>query len=91
MMSKVVMAVAVAGMLCGFSVSGMAFLALPNAAVHGLSDLHKVTFGGWPFPYGYAWSRVRACTRYVPVETPRGATLLQRVWVCDNPAHYYDF
>lgn len=91
MMSKVVMAVGVAVMLCGSSISGLAFPALPSAAVHGLSDLQNVTFGGWPFPYGYTWSRVRACTRYVPVETPQGATRLRRVWVCDEHPHYYDF
>ena len=42
-----------------------------------------LTLGFWgeAFPYGYNWSRVRACTRYEPVETERGVRM-EKVWVC---------
>lgn len=58
--------------------------ALPMSNIAGQkSAVQKVTFWGHPFPYGYAWSRVRACTRYVPVETPSGVRY-QRTWVCNT-------
>lgn len=41
----------------------------------------RVTFWGNSFPYGYSWSRQRACTRYETVETGRGP-VTQRFWVC---------
>jgi hypothetical protein len=58
--------------------------AAPIAPLSGVQDLamdQKTTFWGRAFPYRYNWSLVRACTRYVPVETTRG-TRMERVWVC---------
>jgi hypothetical protein len=82
MMRKVALAVAAAVMLCGSSVSGSAFTSAPVTLVRGLSDIHQITFWGRPFPFGYTWSRVRACTEYTPIETENGRTRWQRVWVC---------
>lgn len=87
MKSKVVLAIAAAAMLCGSSVSGMAFIAAPVAAAQRLSDVHSVTFWGRSFPFRYNWSLVRACTRYEPVETTRG-TRMHRVWVCGDRRRY---
>ena len=84
MMHKVVLAITVAAMLCGSTVSGTAFTVAPLVAAPSLSDVHSVTFWGQPFPYGYNWSRERACTRHLPVETPQGHTSWQRVWVCGD-------
>jgi len=88
MMSKVALAAAAAMLLCGSSGSGLAFTSAPNILAQRLSGIHQVSFGGWSFPYGYAWSRVRACTRYLPVETTDGKTRMQRVWVCDESKRY---
>jgi len=52
--------------------------------------VQQVTFWGRPFPYGYNWSLVRACTRYLPVETAQG-TRLQRVWVCRAKWRHYSW
>ena len=59
----------------------MAIPAAPLLTSPNSSIVHKVTFWGNSFPYGYNWSRVRACTRYESVETPHG-TRTERVWVC---------
>jgi len=63
-------------------------MALPAAPYQGLPAGHQATiwrvglpFWGENFPLHYTWSLARACTRLVPVETPRG-TRLERVWVC---------
>ena len=50
----------------------------------GLGTRHHLGFWGENFPYGYRWSRVRACERRELVDTPRGPRL-QTVWVCRNP------
>jgi hypothetical protein len=66
-------------------------LAMPAAPLHGLgadSSVQRVTFWGRPFPYGYRWSLVRACTRYETVETPHGPRL-HRIWVCAGPKRGY--
>jgi len=84
MVFKVALAAAAAMLLCGSSGSGLAFTSAPIISAQRLSGIHQISFGGWPFPYGYAWSRVRACTRYVPVESTDGKTHMQRVWVCDD-------
>jgi ABC-type glycerol-3-phosphate transport system substrate-binding protein len=65
--------------------------AMPAASLQALradSSVQQVTFWGRPFPYGYRWSLVRACTRYETVETPRGPRL-HRIWVCAGPKRYY--
>jgi len=56
-------------------------------AVQAASAVEKVSFWGRAFPYRYNWSRVRACTRFVPVETARGPRL-QRIWVCSRSRHW---
>jgi hypothetical protein len=81
-MRKIVLAAAVAAAMVAGASSSQAFPALPAHAIEaGPSALQRVTFWGRPFPYGYRWSLVRACTRYVPVETAHGVRT-QRVWVC---------
>jgi hypothetical protein len=84
MMPKLALAAVTAMMLCGSSASGIALPSAPIISLQRLSDIHKASFGGWPFPYGYAWSRARACTKYLPVETKDGRARWQRVWVCDE-------
>jgi hypothetical protein len=84
MLSKVLVAATVAFAL---SVSAGAGYAFPIAAFHAIqspSSVQPVTFWGEPFPYGYSWGVVRACTRYVTVEGSRGAHM-ERVWVCSVP------
>lgn len=66
--------------------STMAFpVSLPQSV--NLAAVQKITFWGESFPYGYNWSRVRACTRYEQVETPKGVHT-KRVWVCDKRWRY---
>jgi ABC-type glycerol-3-phosphate transport system substrate-binding protein len=65
--------------------------AMPAASLQALkadSSVQRVTFWARPFPHGYRWSLVRACTRYETIETPRGPRL-HRIWVCASPKHYY--
>jgi len=52
-----------------------------------LGTVRGLPFWGEAFPYGYRWSLVKACTRYVPVETSRGIRM-QRMWVCRTPRRY---
>jgi hypothetical protein len=81
-MQKVMLAAAVATMVLSGASASQAFPGVPIDTVKvGSSAIQRVTFWGHPFPYGYNWSLVRACTRYVPVETAHG-TRPQRVWVC---------
>lgn len=88
-MHKALLAVVASFALSASAGSGMAFPAAPLHAAQNLPRVQKVTFWGRPFPYGYNWSLVRACTRYEPVETAKG-TRLQRVWVCgERWRHYY--
>lgn len=88
-MTKVILAIAAVTALCGASVSAMAFPVAPVAAMPRASQLQRTSFGGWPFPYGYAWSRTRACTRYEAVETRSGRTRWQRIWVCGPRAQTF--
>ena len=60
--------------------TGRAFPAAPMQAALPAA-ITKVTFWANSFPYGYNWSRQRACTRYETVETGRGP-VTQRTWVC---------
>jgi len=62
----------------------MALPAAPyQAAPRGHAMVSRVVlpFWGENFPLHYTWSITRACSRVVPIETPRG-TRLERVWVC---------
>ncbi len=88
MTSKAVLAIAAGAILWASSVPSTAVTVAPIAAARHLSDMHRVTFGGWPFPHGYAWSRVRACTRHIPIETTDGHIRWQRVWVCSDEGRY---
>lgn len=87
MMPKIAVAISLAAIL---STSSISATAAPAAAlfVQAPSQTQKVTFWGRPFPYGYNWSLVRACTRYEPVESASGRTHWQRVWVCSVPRRY---
>jgi hypothetical protein len=88
MTSKTVLTIAAALALCAIAAPSMAVPVAPINAAQLSPAVHKVSFGGWPFPYGYAWSRVRACTRYLPVETGNGRTRWQRTWVCSDERPY---
>ena len=73
-----------AALVVGAAAAAQAAPAAPAAALSGVAasaPVVNVSFRGHPFPYRYTWSRVRACTRYLPVETARGVRW-QRTWVC---------
>lgn len=54
---------------------------------NGVGTFYTLGFWGKPFPYGYRWSVVKACTRYEPVETARGVRM-EKVWVCGARRYY---
>ena len=88
-MQKVILAAAVATVVLAGASSSQAFPAGPvHADRTGPYAVQQVTFWARPFPHGYRWSLVRACTRYVPVETAHG-TRTQRVWVCATRRRWY--
>jgi hypothetical protein len=82
MTHKVFLAAAAAVAFFVSAEAGVAFPVAPISTARSIG-VTKVTFWARPFPYGYAWSLARACTRHVPVETSRGL-VTQRVWVCDQ-------
>lgn len=87
-MHKILLAAVTSFALSASAGSGIAFPSAPIHAAQSLPNVQQVTFWGRPFPYGYNWSLVRACTRYEPVETADG-TRMQRVWVCGDRRRYY--
>ena len=80
MTHKLILAATAAVALVASAGPGGAFPAARTYAAQ-YSSVQRVTFWGQAFPYGYNWSLVRACTRYVPVETSRGP-VMRRAWVC---------
>jgi hypothetical protein len=87
MMQNVKLGIITAIVLWGSASQGLAVPAALILPYHNQSNLQQVSFWGRPFPYGYNWSLVRACTRYEPVETAHG-TRTQRVWVCRERRQY---
>ena len=79
-MMKIAIRLSAVGVITAFTVSANLLPVSPSAVGHEAAT-RKVTFWGYPFPYGYTWSRRRPCTRYVLIETPRGVRY-QRMWVC---------
>ena len=79
--AKLAFLIPVAGILA-FSRDASAMPVSKNVASGGTA--FGVTFWGEPFPYGYSWSVVRACARYLTVGGPRGPRV-ERVWVCNVP------
>lgn len=78
---------AVAFVLVSVSASqSMTLRVRPVVPAEAISGLEQVTFLGRAFPYRYNWSRIRACTRFEPVETSRGMRM-QRIWVCAGRRH----
>jgi len=75
--------IAMAGLAVMVSLASYPASAGPAVGPHKISApvAESVSFRGTAFPHYYNWSRVRACTRYEHVETPRGI-VLSRVWVC---------
>jgi hypothetical protein len=90
MTKKVAIALA-AGALISAALAPSVLVAAPAAphalvAVSGV-DVNRVSFFGWPFPYGYAYPPAR-CFRHVRVDTPEG-WYWRTVFVCQkNGAGY---
>jgi hypothetical protein len=85
---KVMMVGAVtAAALCASVGTSSALTVTPLQTIGTSAIVQKVTFWGRPFPYGYNWSVIKACTRYEPVETAHG-THMERVWVCRDRKYY---
>jgi hypothetical protein len=82
MTHKVLLAAAAAIALFASVGATVAFPVTPIQSTENQS-VQRVTFWARSFPYRYAWSVTRACTRYVPVETSRGP-VMRRVWVCSE-------
>jgi len=85
----------IAFFLSAFLVSGFGLQAASAADLsvyryggNGVGTFHSLGFWGEPFPYGYRWSVVRACTRYEPIDTAHGVRM-EKVWVCGGRRHYY--
>ncbi len=77
-------------LLTAFLVSGLGWQAASAADLggyrhggRGVGTHHAFGFWGEAFPFGYRWSRVKACTRYEPVDTAHGVRM-EKVWVCGD-------
>jgi hypothetical protein len=91
MKTKAILTFSVAATLAVAITPAMTLTAAPLRGIPRLVVVKKATFSGEPFPFGYRWSRQRACTQYVPVESTDGRTQWQRVWVCQEKKGHFPF
>jgi hypothetical protein len=77
----------IAAIVLGISAPKMALAADMGRSSRSIGTVQHLGFWGEPFPYGYRWSLVRACSRYESEETSHG-TKWHHVWVCDVKAGY---
>jgi hypothetical protein len=87
MLWRAALALALLTLLVGIADSASAADLSTRTRAREVGTYGYLDFWGHPYPFGYAWSLDRACTRFEPVETPHG-TRTERVWVCDVQRGY---